>query len=70
MTVYELDPNFCRLAFAPGRVVVHWPGIHRGQQPAFHKGQRITVEIAGKVHAATVTAVRRRYAVACLGGAA
>ena len=62
MTVYELDPTHCRLAFAPGRVVVHWPGLRRGQ--------RITVEIAGQIHAATVTAVRRRYAVACLGGAA
>jgi hypothetical protein len=70
MTVYELDPNYCRLHIDSNEVVVHWPALRPGQQPLFHRGQRITVEIAGRIHAATVTAVRRRYAVACLGGAA
>jgi hypothetical protein len=68
MIAYELDPAHCHLG--GGRVVVPWPGLH--------KGQHITVEIAGKVHPATVTTIRTRYAIAhltpapapALGGAA
>ena len=74
MTVFELDPAHCRLHIDSNEVVVHW-GKPTTCRPwgGLHTGQRIHVEIAGRVFPATIIAVRLRYAVARLtddGGAA
>lgn len=70
MTAYELDAAHCRLHTDSNEVVVHWGKPNRPRPwPGFHRGQHITVEIAGRIHAATIVAIRPRYAVARLAPA-